>query len=68
MASLFGGGPKSPDLPLAPPLPPPPEADTSAAARAANAADMRRVGRNQLIIDPALPPSRRTSETPDLSL
>lgn len=65
---ILGGGPKSPDLPLAPPLPPPPEADTSAAARAANAADMRRIGRNQLIIDPALPPTGRTTANTDLSL
>lgn len=65
---FLGGGPKAPELPLAPPLPPPPEADTSAAARAANAADARRIGRNQLIIDPALPPTGSTTGAPNLTL
>lgn len=67
MGDLFGT-PKTPDLPVAPPLPPPPEADTSAAARTLNAINARRKGRNDLIIDPALPPTGSTSGAPDLTL
>lgn len=66
-ADLFGG-PKVPALPEAPPLPPPPEADTSRLARSTNAAESKRVGRNQLIIDPAMPPRGNNQGVPDLTL